>query len=149
MKLKKRRMVNFFTDEEQMKALRRHARRMLEDGRASVSGVIREAIAEYLVRHAGERRAGKWTSWREGLGGRAGIGKTPARIMLHLRDPKRLEQLRVQAKTLKGTHRTVGRVIRKAIDEYLSAHEKERREYLRRERSLMRKERRKVIRRGR
>jgi hypothetical protein len=39
--------------------------------------------------------------------------------------------LRLQSKTLKGTHRTVGRVIRAAIDEYLEAHGEERRQLLR------------------
>lgn len=54
--------------------------------------------------------------------------------MLHLRDRKRLKLLRLQAQALKGTHRTAGRVIRAAIDEYLAAHAGERRKALHKKR---------------
>lgn len=127
MKTRRTRLVTFYTEEEQFKNLDRYAR-ALEN--ASVSWVIREAIAEYLVRHAGERRSGNWM----GREGRGGTGKTPPRILLHLRDRKRLKLLRLQAQAFKGTHRTAGRVIRAAIDEYLEAHAEERREALRKKR---------------
>jgi len=132
-KSRKMRVVNFFTDDRQLKALRRHAR-TLEDGRASVAAVIRQAIDEFLVRHAGARPSAKMREWQLGLSGKVGRGKTPPRIMLHLRDRKRLELVRLQAQALKGTHRTAGRVIRAAIDEYLAAHAEERREALREKR---------------
>ena len=124
------RAFTFFADLDQIAALRRHARSVVRDGQASVSGAIRDAVGEYLARHAGRRRTPGWADWHDGVGAKAAIGKTPPRIMLHLRDAKRLELLRLQAKTLKGTHRTVGRVIRAAIDEYLTAHAEERREFL-------------------
>lgn len=129
-------MVNFFTEEEQVEALRRHARR-LKEGRASVSAVIREAIEEYLARHAGKRPSGKWKGREDGLSLLAGRGKTPPRIMLHLGDRKRLKLLRLQSQTLKGTHRSVGRVIRAAIDEYLEVHAEERRQLLQEKRRVL------------
>ncbi len=120
MKARHWRTFTFFADKRQITVLRRYAR-TLEDGQ-SVSELIREAIAEYLARRAPEQRALSRKLWGGGVRQRAGTGKTPPRIMLHLRDPRRLELLRLQAKTLKGTHRTVGGVIRAAIDQYLVAH---------------------------
>jgi hypothetical protein len=137
MKSREMRALTFFADLDQVAALRRHARTVVRDGRVSVSGVIRDAIEEYLARHAGKRRASRWVDWRGGVRGRASTGKTPPRIMLHLRDAKRLELLRLHARTLKGTHRTVGRAIRAAIDEYMAAHAKEVRELLRRRRGIL------------
>ena len=131
MKSGRRRVVAFTVDEAQAKALRRHARAQ-RDERRSVSRLMREAIAEYLARHAAEARDPEPLWW-----GKAGSGKTPPRIMLHLRDAKRLEVLRLHAKTLKGTHRTVGRVIRAAIDEYLEGHEAELRGFLERKESAL------------
>lgn len=126
------RFISLYADERQLKALRHAAR--LEEGRASVAALIREAIEEYLARHAGKRPSGRWKGWQEGLSLQVGRGKTPPRIMLHLRDRARLKLLRLQSQTLKGTHRTVGRVIRAAIDEYLEAHAEERRQLLREKR---------------
>lgn len=127
----RRRVLAFTVDEAQVEALRRYARKQ-RDERRSVSRLIREAIADYLAAHAVGVRVSEPLWW-----GRAGSGKTPPRIMLHLRDAKRLEVLWLQAKTLPGTHRTVGRVIRAAIDEYLEAHETERRKFLERKRSVL------------
>lgn len=124
-------MLAFTVDDTQVKALRRFAKKQIDE-RRSVSILLREAIAEYLTAHAPEARAAQPLWWRK-----AGRGKTPPRIMLHLRDAKRLEVLRLQAKTLPGTHRTVGRVIRAAIDDYLEAHEEERRELLERQQSAL------------
>jgi len=124
-------VVVFYTTEKQARALYRFAG---SPEHRSVSAVVREAVAEYLARHAGERPPAKLREWQLGLSGRVGRGKTPPRIMLHLRDRKRLKLLRLQAQALKGTHRTAGRVIRAAIDEYLAAHAEERREALRKKR---------------
>jgi hypothetical protein len=128
------RLVVFYTTEKQAKALRRFAgsppARML-------SAVVREALAEYLERHAGERPPERMREWQEGQSRRTGRGKAPPRIMLHLTDRKRLKLLRLQSQALSGTHRTAGRVIRAAIDEYLEAHAQERREALRKKREKL------------
>ncbi len=120
MKARNWRTFTFFADERQIAVLRRYAR-TLEDGQ-SVSELIREAIAAYLARRAPQQRALSRKLLGGGVRQRAGSGKTPPRIMLHLRDSRRLKLLRLRAKTLKGTHRTVGGVIRAAIDEYLVTH---------------------------
>jgi hypothetical protein len=127
----RKRTLTFFADEGQIMALRRYARKA-EDPQ-SVSGLIREAIAGYLARHVPKRGVLSRNDWAGGMRLGVGTGKTPPRIMLHLRDRRRLDLLRLQAKTLKGTHRTVGRVIRAAIDEYLTTHVTERRQFLERE----------------
>jgi len=132
MKRRVTRVVAFHIDEKKLKALR-HAGRV-EGDRIPVAAQIREAIDGYLDRLAGKRPSGKWESRQEGLSLRVGRGKTPPRIMLHLGDRARLKLLRLQSKTLKGTHRTVGRVIRAAIDEYLEAHGEELRQLLREKR---------------
>lgn len=133
MRRKKLRFVTFQTDRSQVEALRRAASRR-EHGRHGVSEVIRDAIAGYLAAHepAGPRAARM--AGENPVPWRAGRGKGPPRIMLHLRDTERLRLLQLQTRTLKGTHRTVGRVIRAAIDEYLAAHAPEREELLKRKR---------------
>lgn len=134
----KRRTVVFQTDERQLEALRLHARALERDGRRSVARVIREAIGEYLSAHAGERRGLRREDGLDPLPWFAGRGKTPARIMLHLRDAKRLKLLRLHSALLPGTHRTVGRVIRAAIDEYLETHEEELADFLKDKRAELR-----------
>jgi hypothetical protein len=126
--------VIFYTTEKQAGALRRFAG---SPGQRLLSAVVRDAVAEYLKRHAGERPPETMREWQEGQARRTGRGKTPPRIILHLRDRKRLKLLRLQAQALKGTHRTAGRVIRAAIDEYLEAHAEERREALRKKREKL------------
>src|SRR6266487_4760013 len=125
MKPTKQRSVTFLADEDQIRVLRR-TMSLLE--RRSVSEQIREAVTEYLARQEKMRREVP----EGGVRRRAGAGKTPPRILFHLEDPKRLERLRLHARTLKGTHRTVGRVIRLAIDQYLEAHARDLAEFLRR-----------------
>jgi hypothetical protein len=125
-------------DESQLLTLRRLAR-STEDGE-SVSALIRTAITEYLARHTGKNVSLPFGS-EGGVRKRAGYGKTAPRIMLHLRDPKRLELLRLHARMLPGTHRTVGRVIRAAVDEHLRTHERELTEFLQRTRDELGKKR--------
>ncbi len=120
-----RQILMLYTTEKQARALRRFA----ASRKVALSAVVRDAVAEYLERYADEPLPRPGEFW--GPAAKAGTGKTPPRIMLHLSDRKRLKMLRIQSKTLKGTHRSVGRVIRAAIEDYLEAHAKERRELLR------------------
>lgn len=136
MKTGKWQTFTLLIDPAQVEALRLHSRE-LEDGYPSIARVIREAVAEYLSRHTGRRRTLARLREMAPIPSRAGTGKTPARIMLHLRETRRLELLRLHARTLKGTHRTVGRVIRVAIDDYLEAHDQELKEFLRLKRSKL------------
>lgn len=131
--------MTFGTDEGQVADLRIHTR-AFEDGPQSVARVIREAISEYLAAHATERQVLKWKPMSQVVRRppkRTGKRKARPRITLQLKDRKRLEKLRLQARASKGTRKSVGGVICVAIDEYLEAHKEELREFLRQKRRLL------------